>query len=85
MTLPKWSPDEIVELLREEARDELTYVFPEIKDVTELMTWEAAAMIEAFHSALKRIAEGIGDPMKTANIAIDPQQWTLVKPNPIQE
>lgn len=79
MDLPKWNPDELIEMLREEAREELTYVFPEISDVKEMSAWEAADMIEAFYAALKRIAEGIGDPMKIANVAIDPQQWTLVK------
>lgn len=79
MKLPKWNPDELIEELREEARQELTCVFPHIDDVTELMAWEAADMIEAFYAALKRIAEGIGDPMKTANVAIDPQQWTLLR------
>ncbi len=79
MELPKWSPGELIELLREEAREELTYVFAGISDVKEMSAWEGADMIEAFYAALKRIAEGIGDPMKIANVAIDPQQWTLVK------
>jgi hypothetical protein len=80
MDLPKWNPDELIELLREEAREEMTYVCsPDAFDVKEMSAWEAADMIEAFYAALKRIAEGARDPAKIANVAIDPQQWTLVK------
>jgi hypothetical protein len=77
--LPKWNPDELIELLREEAREELAYVFPDASDVKDMPAWEAADMIEAFYEALKKIAEGAADPIKIANVVIDPQQWTLVK------
>lgn len=79
MDLPRWTPEELIEMLREAASEDMAYVFPDIRDVKEMLTWEAADMIEMFYATLKRIAEGIGDPIKTANVAIDPQQWTMVK------
>ena len=78
MKLPPFSPDDLIEELRQAAREELVDVFPHATDVTEMVYWEAAEMIEAFYAALKSIGEGADDPVTIANSAIDPEKWSLV-------
>lgn len=80
----RFSPTDLVEELRDAARDEVE----DLRDggvVTEefkMTTWEAADYIEHLATALREIEAGGSDPVITARLALDVERWMVSEPDP---